>query len=54
MWAMSEASDPDELAVRQQLIGALDEYCRSMTLRQAGEWFDAACRAEPRLLTPSS
>jgi hypothetical protein len=37
-----DARDGDELAMRRQILAFLEEHCRSMTLREAREWYDEA------------
>ncbi len=37
--------DSDELTMRRQIVAFLEEYCRGMTLREAGEWYDEAFAA---------
>jgi hypothetical protein len=37
-----DAREGDELVMRRQIVAFLEEYCRGMTLREAGEWYDEA------------
>lgn len=37
--------DCDEIVMRRQIVAFLEEYCRGMTLREAGEWYDEAFAA---------
>ncbi|HTU81200.1 MAG TPA: hypothetical protein VMF61_03670 [Candidatus Acidoferrales bacterium] len=36
------ARDREEATMRRQIVAFLEEYCRGMTLREAGEWYDEA------------
>jgi len=35
----AEVYEPEERAMRRQIVAFLEEYCRGMTLRDAHEWF---------------
>ncbi|MBV8490673.1 MAG: hypothetical protein JO199_09100 [Candidatus Eremiobacteraeota bacterium] len=41
-----EIREGDETAMRRQVLAFLEEYCRTLTLREAREWYDEAFAAE--------
>jgi hypothetical protein len=45
MGALSESAE-SEAAMRAQILVFLEEYCRSMTLRDAREWYAEALAAD--------
>jgi len=42
MWGYAEADEQTRSAMRGQILAFLDEYCRDLTLRDAGRWYDEA------------
>jgi hypothetical protein len=46
MWCYAEADEQTQAAMRGQILAFLDEYCRDLTLRDAGRWYDDALRGD--------
>jgi hypothetical protein len=46
MWGYAEADEQTRESMRGRILAFLDEYCRDLTLGDAGRWYDDALRDE--------
>jgi hypothetical protein len=44
MWCYEDADERTRAAMRGEILAFLDEYCRDLSLRDVGEWYDDAFR----------
>jgi hypothetical protein len=46
MWSYTEADERTRAAMRGEILAFLDEYCRELSLRDVGQWYDDAFRTD--------